>query len=222
LIILLALIIAAGSLGGPPVGILASAAVLITATVGRLVAQYRRRRSARRARADVARACTVLASYLRVGQVPSAALAIAAADCDVLREGHQAHTLGGDVVHVWREQAQRPGHRGLLELARAWQISVETGAPMSSTLDQVATSLSADEELSRVVNSELAAARATSKVMAALPPCGIGIGYLLGGDPAHWLLTGPSGWACLLAGIVLACAGVMWIEALARRATTDG
>jgi hypothetical protein len=40
---------------------------------------------------------------------------------------------------------------------------------MSSTLDQVATSLSADEELGRVVNSELAAARATSKVMAALP-----------------------------------------------------
>jgi tight adherence protein B len=51
----------------------------------------------------------------------------------------------------------------LLELARAWQVSVETGAPMSSTLDQVATSLSADEELSRVVNSELAAARAKAR-----------------------------------------------------------
>jgi tight adherence protein B len=222
LIILLGLIIAAGYLGGPRGAVLTSAAVLIMATVARLVVQYRRRRSARRARAAVAHACTVLASYLRVGQVPSAALAIAAADCDVLREGHQAHTLGGDVVAVWCQQAQRAGHRGLLELARAWQISTETGAPMSSTLDQVATSLSADEELSRVVNSELAAARATSKVMAALPPCGIGIGYLLGGDPARWLLAGPAGWACLLTGILLACAGVLWIEALARRATADG
>jgi hypothetical protein len=157
-----------------------------------------------------------------VGQVPSAALAIAAADYDVLRDGHQAHTLGGDVVAVWRQQAQRAGHRGLLELARAWQISTETGAPMSSTLEQVATSLSSDEELSRVVNSELAAARATSKVMAALPPCGIGIGYLLGGDPARWLLAGPAGWVCLLTGILLACAGVLWIEALARRATAEG
>ena len=222
LIILLSLIIAAGQLGGPGAAVLATAAVLITATVARLVAQYRRRRSARRARADVTHACTVLASYLRVGQVPSAALAIAAADCDVLREGHRAHTLGGNVADIWREQAQRAGHRGLLELARAWQVSVETGAPMSSTLDQVATSLSADQELSRVVNSELAAARATSKVMAALPPCGIGIGYLLGGDPARWLLSGPAGWACLLAGLLLACAGVLWIEALARRATADG
>jgi tight adherence protein B len=222
LIILLGMISAAGYLGGPRAAVLAIAAVLIMGTVARLVAQHRRRRSARRARADVAQACTVLASYLRVGQVPSAALAIAAADCEVLREGHQAHTLGGEVVPVWRHQAQRAGHRGLLELARAWQVSVETGAPMSSTLDQVATSLRADQELNRVVNSELAAARATSKVMAALPPCGIGIGYLLGGDPARWLLAAPVGWACLLTGIFLACAGVQWIEALARRATADG
>jgi tight adherence protein B len=73
----------------------------------------------------------------------------------------------------------------------------------------------------RVVNSELAAARATSKVMAALPPCGIAIGYLLGGDPARWLLVRPAGWTCLLTGILLACAGVLWIEALAQRATPD-
>jgi tight adherence protein B len=221
-IILLSLIIAVGYLDGPRGAVVTTAVVLIMGTVARLVAQYRRRRSARRAQADVAHACTVLASYLRVGQVPSAALAIAAADCEVLREGHQAHTLGGDVVQVWRQQARRAGYGGLLELARAWQISLETGAPMSSTLDQVATSLASDLELNRVVSSELAAARATSKVMAALPPCGIGIGYLLGGDPARWLLAGPAGWACLLSGILLACAGVLWIEALARRAAADG
>jgi tight adherence protein B len=222
LMILPGVIIAGGFIGGAPGAVLASAALLITCTAARLVGQYRRRRSASRARADVAQACTVLASYLKVGQVPSAALAIAAADCEVLRRGHQAHTLGGDVVPVWRQQARRPGHGGLLELARAWQVSVETGAPMSSTLDQVAASLSADQQLAQVVNSELAAARATSKVMAALPPCGIGIGYLLGGDPARWLLAGPAGWACLLTGILLACAGVLWIEALARRAAAAG
>jgi tight adherence protein B len=221
LIILLVLIIAAAFSGQARGAVLTSAALLVTMTATRLIAQYRRRRSALRARADVAHACTVLASYLRVGQVPSAALAIAAADCEVLREGHRVHTLGGDVVAVWRQQAGHAGHEGLLELARAWQVSVETGAPMSSTLDQVAVSLSADQSLMGVVNSELAAARATSKVMAALPLCGIGIGYLLGGDPARWLLAGPAGWACLLAGVLLACAGVLWIEALARRASPE-
>ena len=222
LIILLVLIITAGLAGQARGAVLAGAAMLIMITTTRLITQHRRRRSARRTRADVAHACTVLASYLRVGQVPSAALAIAAADCEVLREGHRAHSLGGDVVAVWRQKARRAGHQGLLELARAWQVSVETGAPMSSTLDQVAASLSADQELTQVINSELAAARATSKVMAALPPCGIGIGYLLGGEPAGWLLDGPAGWACLLAGTLLACAGVLWIEALARRASADG
>jgi tight adherence protein B len=220
-IILLGSIIAAGYAASVRGAVLACAATAVGGTIVRLAIQYRRRRSALQARADVAQACTVLASYLRVGQVPSAALAIAAADCQVLREGHQARTLGGDVVEIWRRQARRAGHSGLLELARAWQVSVETGAPMSATLDQVAASLAADQTLTRVVNSELAAARATSKVMAALPACGVGIGYLLGGDPARWLLAGPAGWACLLAGVLLACSGVLWIEALARRTSGE-
>jgi tight adherence protein B len=221
MIILLILIIATGYLASGPSAVLACAALVVGTTAVQLVAHYRRQRSALWARADVAHACTVLASYLRVGQVPSAALAIAAADCEVLRNSHHAHTVGGDVVEVWRQQSRRPGHSGLLQLARAWQISIETGAPMSTTLDQVAASLAADQALMRVVNSELAAARATSKVMAVLPACGIGIGYLLGGDPARWLLSGPAGWACLLVGVLLACAGVLWIEALARQASGE-
>ena len=220
-IIMLTLIIATGYIARARGAVLTCAALLIGVTGVRLVMQYNRRRSALRARSEVAHACAVLASYLRVGQVPSAALAIAAADCDVLREAHQTRTLGGDVVQAWWLQARRPGHSGLRELARAWQVSTETGAPMSSTLDQVAVSLAADQALSRVVNSELAAARATGKVMAALPGCGIGIGYLLGGNPAGWLLAGPAGWACLLAGVALACAGVLWIEALARQASAE-
>lgn len=221
MIIMLTVIIATGYLASLRGAVLACAAVLVVATAVQLIAQYRRQRSALQARADVAHACTVLASYLRVGQIPSAALAIAAADCEVLRNSHHARTVGGDVVEVWRQQSRRPGHSGLLQLARAWQISTETGAPMSTTLDQVAASLAADQALMHVVNSELAAARATSKVMAVLPACGIGIGYLLGGDPARWLLSGPAGWACLLIGVLLACAGVLWIEALARQASGE-
>ena len=114
------------------------------------------------------------------------------------------------------------GTSGLLDLARAWQVSVETGAPMSSMLDQVAANLSADQSLIGVVNSELAAARATSKVMAALPLCGIGIGYLLGGDPARWLLAGPpAGHACWrgCCWLALACCGLrLWLDAPQRMA----
>ena len=69
-----------------------------------------------------------------------------------------------------------------------------------------------------MVAGELSAPLATGKVMAVLPGCGVALGYLLGGEPLDWLVGGPPGWACLLAGAVLACLGVLWIEALARRA----
>jgi tight adherence protein B len=72
-----------------------------------------------------------------------------------------------------------------------------------------------------VVSGELASPRATGKVMAALPLCGIGMGYLLGGDPVAWLVADRLGWACLLGGAVLACTGVVWVEQLGRRAATS-
>jgi tight adherence protein B len=73
-----------------------------------------------------------------------------------------------------------------------------------------------------VVSAELAAPRSTGKLMAALPLVGVGLGYLLGGRPLEWLVAGPPGWACLLLGLLLAAAGVLWIERLARDAAAGG
>ena len=222
------LLVAAGSvvvllagilLDGMRGAVVGLAVVVVGSTVAGLVHRRHVRRAAERSRVEVARSCSVLAAHLRVGQLPGEALALAAVDSPLLRDARDAHQLGGDVARVWRQQAGRAGHAGLRDLARAWQVSVQTGAPMAGPLEQVAASLSADQSLRSVVDGELSAPRATGKVMAVLPACGIGLGYLLGGDPIHWLLGGPLGWGCLLGGIVLACLGVLWIEALARQAT---
>jgi tight adherence protein B len=122
---------------------------------------------------------------------------------------------------VWRRQAVAEGCSGLRELARAWQVSVGSGASLTGTLEGVAVGLAADQSLRAVVGSELAAPRATGKLMAALPALGLGMGYLIGGDPLDWLAGSPTGWACLVAGVGLACAGVLWIENLARRAAAQ-
>ena len=58
--------------------------------------------------------------------------------------------------------------------------------------------------------------------MAALPLCGVGLGYLVGGDPLQFLLANPYGWGCLVLGVTLACSGVLWIDRLARRAEVQG
>lgn len=210
-------LIGSGQWAGPSGAVAALAGLIVFGVTGWLLRERRRDRKALLAQVDVAHACEVLASHLRVGQVPTEAMTQAARDCPVLREAQQVHDVGGDVLAVWRAQARRPGHAGLLELARAWQVSLQTGAPLSSTLDQVATSLASEESLRAVVAGELASPRATSKVMAALPACGIGLGYLLGGSPIQWLFAGPAGWACVLGGVLLAAAGVIWIEVLARQ-----
>ncbi|WP_375426625.1 type II secretion system F family protein [uncultured Friedmanniella sp.] len=197
------------------------AGLLVVGTVAHLVSLRARRRRAERARLAVAEAASVLAANLRVGLVPAQALAVAAVSCPVLEEGRATLGMGGDVPARWRRQAVGEGFGGLRELARAWQVSGISGASLTGTLEEVAAGLAADQSLRSVVGSELAAPRATGKLMAALPALGIGMGYLIGGDPLDWLAGSHAGWACLILGVGLACTGVLWIENLARRAAAQ-
>ncbi|WP_375431054.1 type II secretion system F family protein [uncultured Friedmanniella sp.] len=208
-------------LAGPRAAVYTATSLLVLATVAHLGRLRGRRRAAERGRLAVAEAATVLAANLRVGMVPAQALTKAAAGCPVLDEARATLAIGGDVPAVWRRQSAVEGRAGLRELARAWQVSGVSGASLTGTLEEVAAGLAADQSLRAVVGSELAAPRATGKLMAVLPVLGIGMGYLIGGDPLQWLVAGPAGWGCLLLGVGLACAGVLWIENLARRAAAQ-
>lgn len=198
--------------------VVAATVLIMVDTVSRLMHLHLASRQALEARAQVAHACAVLAGQVRVGRVPSEALRVAAEDCAVLAEADRVHRMGGDVAALWRDRSARAGHRGLLDLARAWQLSQQTGAPLASVLDEVAEALTVEQGVRAVVASELAAPRATGKVMAVLPFCGLALGFLIGGDPVDFLLSGPYGWACLLGGVTLAGVGVLWIDRLARSA----
>lgn len=209
------------ALVGLRAAVFTGAGLLVLGTVARLAGGRSRRVAAERARLSVAEAAAVLASNLRVGMVPAQALTAAAAGCPVLEEGRATLAIGGDVSAVWRRQSGSDGCGGLRALARAWQVSAVAGASLTGTLEEVAAALAADQSLRAVVGSELAAPRATGKLMAVLPTLGIGMGYLIGGDPLRWLAGGPAGWGCLLLGVALACAGVLWIENLARRAAAQ-
>lgn len=202
---------------GPPAAVAGLAGLIAAAAALRLVGLGRRTRAEHLTRAEVAGSCAVIANQVRVGRIPAEALALAAEDAPVLAVAARVQRNGGDVVAALLGEADRPGCRGLRDLARAWQVGTRTGAPMADLLDQVATALRQDQSVERTVASELAGPRATGRVMAVLPLCGIGLGYLLGGDPLGFLLAGPLGWACLVGGAVLAAAGVLWIEGLARQ-----
>jgi tight adherence protein B len=221
-LVLLAAAVLAFLLVGSRGAVFTAAGAILAGTAVRLAGLRARRVGAARAREAVAEACALLSANLRVGMVPARALGRAAEDCAVLHEAQRTLVLGGDVTAVWRRQAEADGLGGLRDLARAWQVGTRGGASLTGTLEQVAAGLSADVALRAVVGSELAASRATGKVMAVLPVLGVGMGYLLGGDPLQWLSGALPGWICLVAGVALACAGVLWIEALARGAAAQG
>jgi tight adherence protein B len=215
-------IITAALFAGPAGAAVALAMTTAAVTGLRLAYRQRRRRAALATRRSVTEACAALASQLRNGRVPSEAQTVAAQDCPVLSRARSAFELGGDVVSIWRAQSTDPGCSGLGDLARAWGVSAETGAPLATALEQVAVSLADDQALGSVVAGELAGPRATGKIMAVLPLCGIALGYALGGDPIGFLLQGPLGWGCLVGGVALAAAGVLWVEALAQQAAREG
>jgi tight adherence protein B len=212
-----ALAVVAGAVAaGPPGAVVAGAATIVCCTGVRLTRLRRRGRTASTARVEVAHACRVLAGQLRVGRIPAEALRVAAVDCPVLSPGAALLDLGSDPVPRWRHDALLPGHNGLLVLARAWEVSTRSGSPLAPALERVSEALSEDVAIERLVFGEVSAARATGKIMAALPLCGIGIGYVIGGRPLHFLVSGPLGWGCLLGGVLLAAAGVLWIDWLSR------
>ncbi|GAB2488653.1 type II secretion system F family protein [Luteococcus sediminum] len=196
---------------------IALGAVLATGTV--LWAGHRRTRLRRSNAEDVAAATRTVAGQLRIGAVPSQALARAARMSRCMERPAATQAIGGDVTQALRQAGAEPGREGLVSLARAWELSERTGAPVSALAWQVSEQVRHDRETERVVNGELAGPRATARILAFLPLVGIAMGMVSGGDPVGFLTGTIPGLACLASGVALACAGVVWTEHMADAAS---
>lgn len=188
---------------------------LVLATV---VAVLRRHRGLRREAAaakEVFAACQLLAGLIRVGHVPAAALRIAAADASCLAEVAAAQQIGSPVGTVLRRLGALPGRSGLAELGIAWEVAERTGASLPATVDALADRLAARRKVAGVVATELAAPRATGRLLAVLPGVGLLLGYSFGGDPLSFLARSLVGQISLVLGVGLGCLGVLWTERLA-------
>ena len=207
--------VAGGLMGGPSGAVLGFSAGVVTFTVGVFVRKARRRSGRARLRTEVVRGCQVLAAQLRVGLVPAAALTAAARDCPVLAEAAAEHAVGVPAPVALRRVRARHG-LVLEELATAWTVAERAGASLTDTIDALAERLTARREVERLAEAELAAPRATGRLLALLPFAGLGLGYLFGGDPVGFLTGSTVGQLCLVLGTVLACAGALWTERLAE------
>ncbi|MFI1383008.1 type II secretion system F family protein [Embleya sp. NPDC020886] len=221
-----------------PVAVLAAgsgAALLLGSPVPALVALpgawVLRRRRARAAadreaaavRGAVAGLCAVLAGELRAGRSPEEALRAAAHAVDgpvlaVVGEAIGSARVGGDVPAALDRAAARPGAAGLRRLAACWRIATGRGAGFAPALERIAGTLRAEQDAHEELVAELAGARSTAHVLAALPVFGLFLGSGLGARPLDVLLRTPTGIGCLCAGLVLVAVGLEWTDRLAAHA----
>lgn len=196
--------------------LLVALAGLVTGAGAALLRRRRRRRAAAAAAGRVLETCELLAAELVAGRPPGAALDRAAVVWEPLGPVARAQHLGSDVPEALRSVARTPGCADLRQVAAAWQVAHRTGQGLAGTLTGVARGLRAGQTTRRVVEAELASARATARLLAALPLVALAMGSGTGGDPWHFLLTHPLGLACLTGGLAFGFAGLWWIEAIAE------
>ncbi len=175
----------------------------------------RRRLDAERRRARLLDTCGLIGADLAAGQPSATALARAAQEWAELAPAAEAAALGADVPAALRALSGARGAEELGLVAAAWEVAHRTGGGLASALQAVVDDLRASRETRRVVASELASARATARLVAALPLGVLALGGGAGGDPVGFLLHEPLGWACSAGGGVLLLSGLAWIEAIA-------
>ena len=188
----------------------------VVAGGARLWSGRRRDRVAATTRARVVELCDALQAELASGQSPALALERAGAEWPFVAPVARTAASGGDVPAAFRGLAAEPGAGELRVVAGAWQVAHRTGHGLADALGRVADDLRAAEQTRRVVAGELASARATARLLAALPLAALLMGSGAGADPWHFLVAHPVGLACLAGGLASGYAGLAWIEALAR------
>lgn len=215
-----AVVVAVGLPPGRLIAVLTGAGVVWFA-VRQMLAERARRR-ARVQRDAVAEALSLLAAELRAGILPQRALSGLAPDFAFLAPASRAAELGGDVSSALQRQSAIPGCELLSAVASAWMVAERSGAPLARALDRLETSTRDDREIERDVQSGVAPARATGRLMAILPVVGLAMGSGMGGDPVALLTSTVPGALCLAAGSACACAGVAWVNRIATTAERTG
>lgn len=193
-------------------------AAVLHSLVRRAIGYWGRRRERGILRASALEVLSAFAGELRAGQPIRAALerASEASSRAVCPRAVGVARLGGDVPRALQRDAAEQELPMLRSLAALWQVAEDSGAGLAEAVDRLAAAEMSSEGVRRELVSQLAAPKATARVLAGLPLVGMLLGSGLGASPVVWLFGSPWGLAVLTAGCTLEILGLWWTGKLTR------
>jgi tight adherence protein B len=196
--------------------------VLVTAAGGvlRLMAGAHRARAAANRRQLVVDYCEALLGELLAGQPARRALERSGLVWPETEPVVAAASLGADVPAAFRRLADAPGADGLLRLAGAWQLSAATGSGLAFAVEQILETARVRQATDRLVQAELASARATARLVTLLPVVVLVAAQGVGARPWMFLFDTGAGVGCLAGGVALSLLGLWWIDRIAAAAVS--
>lgn len=179
--------------GRPAVGL---AAFIVALMLGRLIRHERRLRATRAADREAVLALRSLRADLESGRDPAAALA----ECQPVFE------------RVPRLAAA---------LTAVSAVSSRTGAPLAQLVGRLAAVESSRASAAHELDAALAGPISSGRLLAVLPAAGSLLGSLSGAGSIRFLTGTGAGGACLVLGVTLDAAGLLWLDRLAASAGRD-
>lgn len=155
-----------------------------------------------------------------VAQTPEARRRAGAGLVEQLRREVGRARLGGD-VGVSGAGASGAGEstgdgtgEEVYQVLRLWSVAQRHGLALGQVMRRRVDGIEAQLTHLGHTSSALAGARLTEIILLLLPVGAMGIGQSMGVAPVGFLVGNVLGVLVLLAGILLACAGVLWVESL--------
>ena len=212
------LMMSAGGIHGPPRGLAGEAGDRCAALVTRLRARFTSD-GARQAEALPA-ALAGLAADLEAGLPPPAAIRRGGQSHPWLQRAGSAATVGADVADALRFSAGVHGSDALVMVSSCWSVAAHTGAGLAVGVRRAAQAAAHELAVRQDLDRELAASRATVRILALLPVIGVVFGELMGAHTVRWLTGTDSGRLALMVGLLLMAAGWWWARRIVAAALT--
>lgn len=148
------------------------------------------------------------AAAIRLGSSPAQALAprVPSGMAGAIR-------LGGNPAQAL---ASRVPSGVAANLLAGLRVTADSGLAPSRLLTSLAHAVADEERAARAATGAVASARATTRLLAALPLAGIGLAAAFGASAPAFLLSGPTGHLCLAVAALLEAAGLRWSALLLR------